>query len=152
MKRYLFAIFVAFCGTRLARADAGVLVPTGRQQPDAGIFSLNEMTIDIRIDNGDARIAIRQIFGSHTSGIMEGSYTFALPSRAMVSDFAVWDDLTRIPGVILERRRAEEIYESLRPQMIDPGLLEQGERGADEARRRSVFTARIISAAAHKAS
>jgi Ca-activated chloride channel family protein len=142
MKRELFAILFV-CAARFAAADAGVLVPTGRQQPDAKIFSLDEMIIDIRVDNGDARVAIRQIFGSHTASITEGSYTFALPSRALVSEFAVWDELTRIPGVIMERRRAEEIYTSLKQQAIDPGLLEQGERDEDAARS-SVFTAKIV--------
>ena len=46
---------------------------------------------------------------------------------------AVWDDLVRIPAVILERKRAGEIYDSLRNQSIDPGLLQMGERGAAEA-------------------
>ena len=108
MRRLLEVLWLAGCALRLAYGDAGVLVPAGRQQPDPGVFSLDEMTIAIRIDNGDARVEIRQIFGSHTNAITEGSYTFALPSRAMVSDFAVWDDLTRIPGVILERRRAHK--------------------------------------------
>ena len=102
------------------------------------------MTIEIRVDNGDARVNIRQIFGSHSAQITEGAYSFALPTGGMVSDFAVWDDLTRIPGVILERRRAEEIYENLKQQAIDPGLLEQGERDADEARRSNLFTAKIV--------
>ena len=102
------------------------------------------MTIEIPVDNGDARVDLRQIFGSHSAQITEDVYSFALPTGGMVSDFAVWDDLTRIPGVILERRRAEEIYESLKQQAIDPGLLEQGERGADEARRSSLFTAKIV--------
>ena len=51
--------------------------------------------------------------------------------------------MTRIPGVILERRHSEEIYQSLRVQMIDPGLLQQGQAGADEARRTAVFSARV---------
>ena len=105
------------------------------------------MAIDIRIDNGDARVAIQQIFASHEGGVLEGEYLFAMPSRATVSDFAVWDGVTRIPGVILERRRAEEIYENLRQQHIDPGLLQQGERGtegASEAARTSAFSARIV--------
>ena len=130
MRRGLLFLLLAWAGPRAACADAGVLVPAGHTQPDAKIFSLDEMTIEIRIDNGDARVAIRQIFGSHTAAVTEGSYSFALPGRAAVSDFAVWDDVTRIPGVILERRRAEEIYESAKQQAIDPGLLQQGERGA----------------------
>ena len=75
--------------------------------------------------------------------IQEGIYRFALPSGAAISDFAVWDDVTRIPGVILERRRAGEIYELAKAQAIDPGLLQMGEREATEASRGATFTARI---------
>ena len=56
----------------------------------------------------------------------------------------MWDDVTRIPGVILERRRAEEIYQQAKMQAIDPGLLQQGERDLDEASRSAVFSARIV--------
>ena len=93
-----------------ALADTGVLIPGDRQQPDPAIFSLNEMTLEIRIDNGVARVQVTQIFGNHSGTIQEGVYRFALPDKATVSGFAVWDDVTRIPGVILERRRAGEIY------------------------------------------
>src|ERR1700733_16173070 len=116
-----------------ARADSGVLIPGDRQQPDPAIFSLNEMALDVRIDNGIARVRLRQIFGNHSATIQEGVYQFALPNQATVSDFAVWDDVTRIPGVILERRRAGEIYEQAKAQAIDPGLLQMGERTADQA-------------------
>jgi Ca-activated chloride channel homolog len=127
--------------------DAGVLIPSGSTAPDAAILSLDQMAVDIRIDNGDARVSVRQIFASHRSGVLEGEYLFSMPGRATVSDFAVWDGVTRIPGVILERRRAEEIYERLMQQQIDPGLLQQGERGTEgaaEATRTSAFSARIV--------
>ena len=125
-------------------ADAGVLVPRDRQQPDAAVLSLEEMEISVRIDDSDARVFVRQIFSNHTAGIQEGNYIFALPSRAIISDFATWDGPTRIPAVILERKRAEDIYTQLQRQSIDPGLLQMGERGAQEAKRTSVFSARIV--------
>ena len=106
--------------TSLLYGDAGVLVPRGSTQPNPAILSLEEIQIDIRIDNGDARVFVREIFANHTAGIQEGNYVFALPSRATISDFAVWDSLTRIPAVILERKRAEEIYNQLTAQRIDP--------------------------------
>ena len=102
------------------------------------------MEITVRIDNGDARVFVRQIFANHTGKIEEGNYIFALPSQATVSDFAVWDGPTRIPAVVLERKRAEEIYTQLKQQAIDPGLLQMGERGSEEAKRSSVFSARIV--------
>lgn len=124
--------------------DAGVLIPSTARQPDPSMLALAEMDIDVAIDNQTARVAIRQIFTSRHPGVLEGNYIFALPGRAAVSDFAVWDDVTRIPGVILERRRAEEIYQDLRWQAIDPGLLQMGERDDDQARRSAVFSARVV--------
>lgn len=146
MKRALRLLMVvaALVMARLACGDAGVLIPSNREQPDPSLLSLEDMSIDIRIDNGDARVFVRQVYASHTGGVLEGNYVFALPGRATISDFAIWDGVTRIPGVILERRRAEEIYSNLKWQAIDPGLLQMGERSADEARRTSVFSARIV--------
>src|SRR5258706_9570231 len=145
------AILLFFASLRLcasfAFADAGVLLPSTLKQPDPRILSLAEMAIDISIDDGVARVLVRQIYSSHVPGVLEGNYIFALPGRGMVSDFAIWDGVTRIPGVILERRRAEEIYERLMQQQLDPGLLQQGERGTEgaaEATRTSAFSARIV--------
>jgi Ca-activated chloride channel homolog len=130
------------------QADTGVLIPGDRQQPDPAVFSLDEMALEILIDNGVARIRVRQIFGNHSAAIQEGVYEFALPDKGTISDFAVWDDVTRIPGVILERRRAGEIYEQAKAQAIDPGLLQMGERTAGEngtpVRPSQEFTARIV--------
>lgn len=149
MKRLLQFVVVVLCALGVALADAGILIPRDKSQPDPSILSLDEMEISVRIDNGVARIYVRQIFGNHTGSIEEGNYVFALPSRATVSDFAVWDGPTRIPAVILERKRASEIYNELKQQMIDPGLLQMGERGAEEARRSAAFSARIVPIAAY---
>ena len=149
MKRVPALLILAACvWASCVWADTGVLIPGDRQQPDPAVFSLNELSLDIRIDNGVARVRIRQIFGNHDASVHEGGYQFALPGNATVSDFAVWDDVTRIPGVILERRRAGEIYAQAKAQAIDPGLLQMGERTADESagpsRSSQEFTARIV--------
>jgi len=141
--RLLFLLLFLFTAS-WGFGDAGVIIPTGQERPDPSILSLEEMRITVYIDNGEARVFIQQIYGSHQGGVLEGNYIFALPSRAAISDFAVWDGVTRIPGVILERKRAEEIYNALKWQAIDPGLLQMGERGAEEARRSQVFSAHIV--------
>jgi len=128
----------------LAWGDAGVLIPSTAKQPDPKVLTLDEMSIAITIDNGNAKVRVQQIFANHTGAPIEGNYVFALPGRALISDFAVWDDATRIPGVILERKRAEEIYNDIRAQALDPGLLQMGERDADEARRSAIFSARVV--------
>lgn len=144
MKKTLIAVLLLLLRPCLLLADGGVLIPRDKAQPDPSVLSLEQMEITIRIDNGDARVFVRQIFANHTSHVEEGNYVFALPSRATVSDFAVWDGPVRIPAVVLERKRAEEIYNQLKQQTIDPGLLQMGERGAAEAARSAIFTARIV--------
>lgn len=127
-----------------AHADTGVLVPTDKQAPDPSILSLTTMEVEIHVDNGDARVWIRQVFTNHTASPQEGNYLFALPGGTTVSDFAVWDGPVRIPAVILERKRAKALYDELKSQAIDPGLLEQGEWTEDDARRNSVFSVHIV--------
>jgi len=144
MKKLLLSVFLALICSPLLFADAGVLIPRDKQQPNPAILSLEEMEITVRIDNGDARVYVRQVFANHTGRIEEGNYIFALPSHATISDFATWDGPVRLPAVILERKRAEELYNQLKQQAIDPGLLQMGERGSEEAKRTSVFSARIV--------
>jgi Ca-activated chloride channel family protein len=72
-------------------------------------------------------VNVRQVFENRTGVAQEGTYRFRLPPSASVSDFAVWDGLVRVPGVILEKQRARAIYRELTTQRIDPGLLQQGE-------------------------
>lgn len=108
-------------------AQAGLLVPTSSGRPDPAVLSLREMEIQAGLARGYARVSVRQVFENHTGQIQEGTYRFRLPLSAAVGDFAVWDGLMRIPGVIVEKRRARAIYRELTTQRIDPGLLQQGE-------------------------
>jgi Ca-activated chloride channel family protein len=144
MKNAVVAVLIALLTAASLFGDAGVLIPRDKQQPNPAILSLEEMEITIRIDNGDARVFVRQVFANHTGAIEEGNYIFALPSRATISDFATWDGPVRLPAVILERKRAEELYNQLKQQSIDPGLLQMGERNAEEAKHSNVFSARIV--------
>ena len=146
MRRIVGAVLLFWTATIAAWCDSGVLIPTDKQEPDPSVLALSEMQVDIRIDNGDARVWVRQIFANRTNRVQEGNYNFALPNGTTVSDFAVWDGPVRIPAVILERKRAQAIYQQLKSQAIDPGLLEQGESGAGsgEAQRSSIFSAHIV--------
>src|SRR5262249_23067905 len=62
-----------------------------------------------------------------------------IPTSAAISDFALWDGDVRIPGVILEARRADEIYQDLALQAIDPGIVKQ----ADEDSGNTAFTVKV---------
>ncbi|HSE98958.1 MAG TPA: VIT and VWA domain-containing protein, partial [Blastocatellia bacterium] len=122
-----------------ARAQSGVLIPSNADKPNPAVLTLDDMSVSILIDNQFARVRVVQIFGNHTDRVQEGRYVFLIPTTASISDFAVWDGDVRIPGVILEKRRAEEIYRDLALQAIDPGLLRQ-EREDDSS---TAFTVEV---------
>ena len=98
------------------------------------------MNVDILIDNGHATVKVLQIFDNHTSETLEGKYLFALPLKSSIFDFAVWDGDTRIPGVMIEKKRANEIYTQIKQAEIDPGILQQ----TDENESGSAFSAKVF--------
>jgi Ca-activated chloride channel homolog len=126
---------------RHTSAQSGALIPVSvKNEPDASILSLQVMKVDVAIDNQHARVKVLQIFDSHTNQVLEGKYLFALPPQSSIADFAVWDGDLRLPGVILEKRRADQIYSEIKNQEIDPGLLQQDdERGGTSAFSAKVF-------------
>lgn len=136
MRRIPRSLLLSFMLAFPLMAQAGLLVPTSSGRADDKVLAIREMDIDVGIARGYARVNVRQIFENRTSTVQEGTYRFALPPSASVGDFAIWDGLQRIPGVILEKRRARAIYQELTKQRVDPGLLQQGEeedQGGDGA-------------------
>ncbi|MEW6213268.1 MAG: VIT domain-containing protein, partial [Acidobacteriota bacterium] len=137
MRAGIFALLLA--APFLAQAQSGVLIPSSSEKPDPSVLALDEMLVNVHIDNQFARVRVVQIFGNRTERALEGKYIFLIPTTAAISDFAVWDGDVRIPGVILEKRRAEEIYRDLALQSIDPGLLQQ----EDENESATAFTVEV---------
>jgi Ca-activated chloride channel family protein len=121
-------------------SQAGLLLSKRAGQTEwESVLTLDEMTVDIGINNQFAQVRVLQIFANPRSDVVEGRFVFALPAAAAISEFAVWDGDVRVPGVILEKRRAEELYESLMRQAIDPGLLKQDTEEEPE----TAFTVRV---------
>lgn len=139
--RYVLMIAVAIATSAVAaHAQSGVLIPSSvSDRPDDAVLQLTEMTVNVTIDRQLARTRVMQIYANRTDRAQEGTYVFAIPTTASIADFAVWDGDTRIPGVILEKRQAREIYDTLARNAIDPGLLEQD----DEEESTTAFTVRV---------
>lgn len=135
-----FGLIFIFLSGQIGSAQTGVLLPSNKSAPDASILSLQTMNVDICIDNQTATVRVAQIFDNHTERNLEGKYLFALPDQASVADFAIWEGDARIPGVMMERRRANEVYGKIKQKQIDPGILQQDdERGGNSAFSAKVF-------------
>ena len=108
----------------IAVAQSGVVIPLPSEKPDPNVLSLAKMNVDILIDNQHATVKVMQIFDNHTERTLEGKYLFALEPQSSISDFAVWDNETRVPGVMMEKRRANQIYSQIKQRRVDPGILQ----------------------------
>ena len=131
-------IFLIFS---IASAQSGVLIPSSiGEKPDAKVLSLAVMNVDILIDNQHATVKVLQIFDNHTAQTLEGKYLFALPQKSSIADFAVWDNDLRIPGVMMEKQRANAVYAQIKSTKTDPGILQQ----TDETESEKAFSAKIF--------
>ncbi|MCS7080460.1 MAG: VIT and VWA domain-containing protein [Chloracidobacterium sp.] len=141
MRRMLLGVCLAVAGCfQPVTAQSGVVLPGDEAAPDPTRIALDDMRVDIRIDQQFARVRIVQIYANRTNQPLEGKYIFRLPTSGAIADFAVWDGDVRIPGVMLELPRAQEIYGELKRQAIDPGLVTQ----EDEAGGATAFTVRLV--------
>lgn len=138
--RSVFIAFLCFLIFSLTFAQSGVLIPSLPEKSDRKVLSLAVMNVEITIDNQHATVKVLQIFDNHTPQTLEGKYIFALPKKSLISDFAVWDNDLRIPGVMMERRRANRIYGEIKQARIDPGILQS----TDETESGGGFSAKIF--------
>jgi Ca-activated chloride channel family protein len=106
-------------------SEAGVIVPRGSSYPDSRMLSVDKMRVDISIDSLFVKVKIMEIFKNNKNYDQEGEYIFTMPDNAMISNFAIWEDGNRIKGVIMEKKKARNLYEKIKARLIDPGLFEQ---------------------------
>jgi len=140
MLAFVFLLLLVSWSEQNGSAQSGALIPSTSDKPDSATLSLQVMKVDVLIDNQHARVRVLQIFDSHVAQALEGKYLFALPPQASVSDFAVWESDMRIPGVMMEKRRANAVYSQIKQQQVDPGLLQQD----DEHEGSSAFSAKVF--------
>src|SRR5205814_5442961 len=82
----------------------------------------HKVAVDIR--DQIARTVIEESFVNHTDQQLEGVFYFPLPQDASISGFGMWIGDNLVEADIVEKQRAREIYETIRRERRDPGLLE----------------------------
>jgi tetratricopeptide (TPR) repeat protein len=94
----------------------------------------HKVTVDIR--DQIARTTIEESFVNRTRQRLEGVFHFPLPQDASISGFGMWIGDQYVEADVVEKQRAREIYEIIKSEKRDPGLLEWS--GGN------IFTARIF--------
>lgn len=85
---------------------------------------LEKQSAQVEIGGPLARVHLRQTLRNASARALEGSYLFALPSGAAVSNFAMTMNGKRLEAEVLEGDKAREIYQGIVQKLRDPAILE----------------------------
>ncbi len=127
-----------------AWAQTAQLIPAAPfydRQVKKGALEMDGMDIDIRFSGHFARVKITQVYYNNSPEIFEGQYKIFIRSNGLFDDFAIWENGERIPGVILEKKRARSLYEEIKYLQIDPGLAARPE--GEEAHQTGMISIKV---------
>lgn len=116
----IFAVLLAL--TAPAAAQSPRLVVREDGQPKAMV--LDELTVDVAIVGYIAETRLTMTYRNPHSRVLEGELIFPLPEGATVSGYALDVDGHMVDGVVVEKAKAQRVFETVVRRGVDPGLVE----------------------------
>ena len=123
----------AAAGVALAQARAPLQVaesPTAWRPPTLVVAGaelpvrLRTLKVDVEVAGGVAETRVEMEFFNPNTRILEGKLQFPLAAGQVVSGFALDVDGQLRDAVPVEKARAEQVFEDIARQRVDPGLLQ----------------------------
>ncbi|HYO75126.1 MAG TPA: VIT domain-containing protein, partial [Thermoanaerobaculia bacterium] len=108
-----------------ATAAPAPVAPLTFADPDGQELVLEELTARTAIHGMLSLTELELRFRNPRAKVTEGRFTATLPSDAAISRFAYEINGHLMEGEVVERLRANQVYEQFFHQMRDPALLEQ---------------------------
>lgn len=101
---------------------AGTLSPLGSGLAPVTIKSHD---VNITLNNGFARTEVSQVFSNPNTVTVEAVYAFPLPKSASLSEVQVLVGETVINGEVVEKKKAQQIYNDEKSKGNNAGLAEK---------------------------
>lgn len=103
---------------------AGILTPIGSgHQP----IQIREHHVNVVINNGFAMTEVQQTFYNQNTEDLEAMYSFPLPKSASLSEVTIYVGEREIHGEVLEKLKAQQIYDDEKSKGNETGLAEKNE-------------------------
>lgn len=118
---FVFGLVMAVFGTSQA---AGLLKPKTGDQSQIAIKSHQARVV---INNGFARTEVDQVFINTGESELEAVYSFPLPKNASLSELSLWIDGQEVMGEVLEKQRAEKVYEDQKSKGNETALAQKND-------------------------
>jgi Ca-activated chloride channel homolog len=103
----------------------------------AGTFSLNssgdqaleilDHQVSVTIQNGFARTEVSQVFFNNNNRAVEGLYSFPVPRNGSLSEVTITTGEIELKGEVVEKEKAETIYQAETAQGNQAGLTQKDE-------------------------
>jgi len=90
-------------------------------------LNLEKLSISVQVIENLATTTMTMRFYNHTNRILEGELNFPLGEGQNISRFAMDIDGNMREGVVIEKAKGTEVFESIVYRRVDPGLLEMTE-------------------------
>ncbi len=117
-------LIAAFGLTASVCHAAGILTPVGsRHQP----IQIRDHHVNVVINNGFAMTEVQQTFYNPNTEDLEAMYSFPLPKSASLSEVTIYVGEREIHGEVLEKLKAQQIYEDEKSKGNETGLAEKNE-------------------------
>ena len=120
LKRTLLSSSLLMCSSAMA---AGDMIPVN------GLKSLilKDEHIEVVLEDGYAVTRVHQVFYNPNSTDLEAKYSFPIPDKAAVGEFAYYIDGKPVFGEVLEKNEAKEVYEDQKSKGKEAALLEKND-------------------------
>lgn len=101
-------------GQMEARGPAGQIAPV----------SLDRVSVKAKQTGDYAETEVEHVFANDSDQVLEGTFRFPMPEGAMLTGLAMEIGEHLMEGELVEREKAQKIYQEIVDQMQDPALLE----------------------------
>jgi hypothetical protein len=116
----LTVILVWFAAILSAHGQGPRMTVAGTQT----ILEIEEASVKVQVTGSVVSTEMELMFRNPTARMVEGEFVLPLPAGATVSSYALEVNGALREAVAVEKERARVAYESIKRQMIDPGIVE----------------------------
>lgn len=135
MRRYLGLLSFLLIISVSPAFSQGLIIPDpGERAPHGISLPIRSHQVDIKIKDQVAVTTVEQEFYNPHDRRMEGDYMLAVPEGASISDFRMEMNGEPVQGEMLDKEKAEKIYQDIVRKSRDPGILTLQGRGMIRAR------------------
>ncbi|MDR2949444.1 MAG: DUF2135 domain-containing protein [Prevotella sp.] len=136
---FLFAIFLVHaCSAQQATQQRAIIVPPSIQvnnlRKGESPIKVSDVKIDMKVVGAIAVTTVDMVFYNPNNRVLEGELQFPLGEGQNISRFALDINGSLREGVVVEKAKGQQVFESVIRQKIDPGLLEKTQGNNFKAR------------------